>query len=626
MENQKVGWKTSGILVTCLDYGLLGLGGIIIGPNCIFAQTTVPDSIVQITAEAQGLQLMPPEQLPFVGTFWLLTPGGRNRCLTVPLPTTPIPSLPTYPIADGQFIVDGTAGQAASQDTLEAEANAVLRLINQVQGAQVSTQLGRGIAMGSTNSQKGGLTNNNNINTNLLWLQMITVTNQAASMVIHPPWKLTNEVYDLLYSTNFASHSWQWLLRSFPRQTNVIAPNASGARGFYKLGSPNDLAANDSLGTNFWVAFYSVYSDGNNLLSLAISSPLGATGTVVTPGMPTNGPIAVVTNCGDAALNGTYVRTNLTAQERSDWENNDTPSGSASYVHGTNWLIVVPPYCEFDAYDSARQVLTTLYLLPGANLNGTPNEWQDFNDTNSAPATLCGQVPIVNQFFSVAPGAVTNIALPLGVMMPDVADQDVLETNGIQITTTQVVAVYGLNYDQAASAAFTAYPTTLLGTNYCVMARAAWASSQQSKLAILATENNTTVWITPSPAADLANYPGTNVYQVNLQAGETYQNRTMYSFSDVTGTWITSDKPIAVFAGANQANVPDENTQSGNPLVQEQLPVESWGKEVLALSFAGRTNGDSYRVLAAYDNTVITITGRVVTITNEPDDGVTPWG
>jgi hypothetical protein len=34
----------------------------------------------------------------------------------------------------------------------------------------------------------------------------------------------------------------------------------------------------------------------------------------------------------------------------------------------------------------------------------------------------------------------------------------------------------------------------------------------------------------------------------------------------------------------------------------------------LAVGFAGRTNGDSYRVLAAYDNTTVTITGRVVTV------------
>jgi hypothetical protein len=56
--------------------------------------------------------------------------------------------------------------------------------------------------------------------------------------------------------------------------------------------------------------------------------------------------------------------------------------------------------------------------------------------------------------------------------------------------------------------------------------------------------------------------------------------------------------------------------------VQQQLPVDTWGEQALALSFAGRSNGDSYRVLAAYSNTVITISGLVVTIV---DESSSPW-
>lgn len=57
--------------------------------------------------------------------------------------------------------------------------------------------------------------------------------------------------------------------------------------------------------------------------------------------------------------------------------------------------------------------------------------------------------------------------------------------------------------------------------------------------------------------------------------------------------------------------MPDTNTPSGNPLVQEQLPVDTWGEHALALSFAGRTGGDSYRVLAATNNTVVFTNGVV---------------
>jgi hypothetical protein len=225
-----------------------------------------------------------------------------------------------------------------------------------------------------------------------------------------------------------------------------------------------------------------------------------------------------------------------------------------------------------------------------------------------------------------------------------IIDYDTVETNGIHITASQPVAVYALDYASDYdldgfgaghnSTAFTGYPTTLLGTNYCVMARAdslpyTPQGGYYSQLAIVATADTTTVTIKPSATANLEGH--TNSYTEILQQGQTYQINSWddtdddYT-NDVTGTWIASDKPVAVFAGANTAYVPDTNTLSANPLLQEQLPVNTWGTNALAMSFAGRTNGDSYRVLAAYSNTVVTITGTVVTITNEPDDGVNPWG
>ena len=49
------------------------------------------------------------------------------------------------------------------------------------------------------------------------------------------------------------------------------------------------------------------------------------------------------------------------------------------------------------------------------------------------------------------------------------------------------------------------------------------------------------------------------------------------------------------------------------------------GDQCGSLSFAGRTNGDRYRVLAAYSNTVVSISGTVVTITNETINLYGPW-
>jgi len=418
---------------------------------------------------------------------------------------------------------------------LQAQVDELQNFIVQDQACQLSAQSTRNRTMsaldsdppplplgadGGTNAwpDGGGITfNGRTPGTNDLWLEILSmsVTNATAHLVIHPPWNVTNGVYDLLYCTNLAPPiSWHWLLRTDPGQTNLTVP-APNPQAFYRLGPPNDLTANDSLGTNFWVVFFSAYEIGNTTnLSLYISSAVGATGMVTVPGLG-------ITNA-----------------------------------------------------------------------------------------------------FSVAAGAVTEVDLDPSVMM---ADYDVVETNGIHITADQPVAVYGVDYSYTTTCSFTGYPTALLGTNYCVMARASldnWPGDENtnSQFAIVATADNTTVTNTPSPTAHLCGH--TNAYTINLQQGETYQINSTDMIGDVTGTRITSDKPLAVFAGAGCAWVPATNFSSGNPLVQEQLPVDTWGTQALALSFAGRTIGDNYRVLAAYSNTVVTISGRVVI---PLDENSSPW-
>jgi hypothetical protein len=510
----------------------------------VAVQSATPDSIVQLTADAQGLAQIAPADLPRTGTYWLVMPSG----FPAPAPCPPLdPGVPVYQMASGQFLVDETGGQvtvnprrfgmqaqsrsSAVTSALAAQANTVLDLITRVETTTANQQmLAMGLDVPSPGGGGGGGTNDYAYSftppvytTNDLWLSMNGVTNTTAYITIHPPWNVTNSVYDLLYTTNLSSpETWQWVLRTYPKQTSLAVSNATDPHGFYWLNSANDITANDSLGTNFWIAFYDMQMNGVNL-SLYISSPAGASGIVAIPGL-------------------------------------------------------------------------------------------GFTNT-----------------FTVAAGAVTNISLPPEAMM---GDYDAVENYGIHITASQPVSVYGVDYSEWVTTSFTGYPTPMLGTDYCIMSRApldvtgeSFVPNPSSQFAIVATETNTMVTIWPSPTANL--WYHTNAYCVMMNEGQTYQIpsrditndvNTIYDVlatNDVTGTWITSDKPIAVFAGATSASVPDANTGANNPLMQEQMPVEGWGTNILALSFAGRLNGDIYRVLAAYSNTVITITGTVVTIVNE---------
>lgn len=120
-------------------------------------QPAQSDSIVGIVAEAQGLQLMSPDQVPPCGTFWTVLPGPGGGVIP-PLPCPPLdPSLPIYQIADRQFLVDETGGQVAvntrrlglqaqvtsstAAAVVAAQADAVVNLITQVQTAAANQQM-----------------------------------------------------------------------------------------------------------------------------------------------------------------------------------------------------------------------------------------------------------------------------------------------------------------------------------------------------------------------------------------------------------------------------------------------------------------------------------------------------
>jgi len=123
--------------------------------NAITAvQSATPDSIVQLTADAQGLAQIAPADLPRTGTYWLVLPSG----FPAPAPCPPLdPGVSVYQMASGQFLVDETGGQIAVNprrfgmqaqsrsgavtSALETQANTVLDLITQVQTSVANEQM-----------------------------------------------------------------------------------------------------------------------------------------------------------------------------------------------------------------------------------------------------------------------------------------------------------------------------------------------------------------------------------------------------------------------------------------------------------------------------------------------------
>lgn len=59
---------------------------------------------------------------------------------------------------------------------------------------------------------------------------------------------------------------------------------------------------------------------------------------------------------------------------------------------------------------------------------------------------------------------------------------------------------------------------------------------------------------------------------------------------DLTGTYISSDKPVAVFSGNVRASIPTSRT-SRDHLVEQMIPVQTWGSEFPVMSSPKNDDG-----------------------------------
>jgi hypothetical protein len=130
-------------------------------------------------------------------------------------------------------------------------------------------------------------------------------------------------------------------------------------------------------------------------------------------------------------------------------------------------------------------------------------------------------------------------------------------------------------------------------------------------IVIAGTEDETYVEITPTAAVTA----GTNVPAIPASATEGFLiNQAdviqLESMGDLSGTYIESDKKIAVWGGNDCAFVP-ESVSFCDHLEHQMFPVTTWGQEFVAArsvvrTSAGEPENDYWRVIASEDGTSIT--------------------
>ena len=205
--------------------------------------------------------------------------------------------------------------------------------------------------------------------------------------------------------------------------------------------------------------------------------------------------------------------------------------------------------------------------------------------------------------------------------------------NTFHISADNEVTVYAHSQAVTTSDAFLVYPTDVLGREYLVLSYNSdgsgqpygypptfWLSgnSTPSQFVLVGTENNTRITITPTVETFRHSKAPFNI---TLNQGEAYLIQAKIKEgnlkSDLTGTFIKSDKPVAVFAGHQRALVPvgNQNLESRDFLAEQMLPISTWGKNAYVIPYvtppdATSIGDDLFRILIGDDGTDVFINGN----------------
>ncbi|MEO8446312.1 MAG: T9SS type A sorting domain-containing protein [bacterium] len=203
--------------------------------------------------------------------------------------------------------------------------------------------------------------------------------------------------------------------------------------------------------------------------------------------------------------------------------------------------------------------------------------------------------------YSVTAGTVTTVIVPNAASLHV---SDVIDNIAIHLTALNEVTVYGLNRVTFTTDAFLALPTDILGTDYYYLNYK--DNGNGHLMGIIATQNNTTVTITPT--ITIGSHPANVPFNLVMQQGESWEILQQTALSELTGTKITSDKPIGVMGVHRCVNVP-QGVCCCDHIVEMLFPTNTWGKNFLTSPLATRTQPDTWRILAGTNATVVTING-----------------
>ena len=250
-----------------------------------------------------------------------------------------------------------------------------------------------------------------------------------------------------------------------------------------------------------------------------------------------------------------------------------------------------PIYLRFASFDSPA----TVTITQPANV-GFPEQIVSLNANDAQSINLTNWLNIIE---NKPVNQILNYGIYISSSAPITAYYEEASTNN-----PDLISLKGKN---ALGTEFYTPFQNLLNSQY---------SQSKAGIDIVASEDNTYIEITPTQ--NLIGYPANTTISINLDRGQTYSLRSAstLSYFRPSGTYISSDKPIAVTISDDSVNGISYYGGNNYDLLADQIiPVNKMGQEYIGIK-GQLTLDDKIYITASEDNTTISSGENILSTIN----------
>ena len=184
------------------------------------------------------------------------------------------------------------------------------------------------------------------------------------------------------------------------------------------------------------------------------------------------------------------------------------------------------------------------------------------------------------------------------------------------ITSDEPIICYGVTRYTYTSDGYLAIPKSALGKRYLVSSFSDPTSDNgyqyyTSYTSIVAAYDNTVVvfrlggsfetYVEQLNGSDLT-ITGTNISKQTMQKGDVFLIGALGNYGDLSGSVISSTKPVAVISGSFCGFIP-RGVAACDFLIEQEMPVKTWGKKYHVSPIVKRTKSAWVKIYASEINT-----------------------